>query len=113
MVGAGAVTALTYSQSINTLPVSLFAMATSAAEQSAMSSALGDPARVATQLQVRLDSGLWRIAFWVAPFLQGLLQARGTADGPAPGVVCRERSPASLFESVFDRRRGDVVRLGF
>ena len=67
LVGAGAVTALTNSQSISTLPVSLFAMAISAAELPAMSSALGDAARVAAQLQVRLDAGLRRIAFFVMP----------------------------------------------
>ncbi|HWD91583.1 MAG TPA: murein biosynthesis integral membrane protein MurJ [Verrucomicrobiae bacterium] len=67
LVGAGAVTALTYSQSINTLPVSLFAMAISAAELPAMSSALGDPTRVAAQLNTRLNAGLRRIAFFVVP----------------------------------------------
>jgi putative peptidoglycan lipid II flippase len=67
MVGSGAVTALTNAQTISTLPVSLFAMAVSAAELPAMSSALGDPAEVAAQLRVRLDSGLRRIAFFVVP----------------------------------------------
>ena len=67
LVGAGAVTALSYTQSINTLPVSLFAMAISAAELPAMSSALGDPAQIAAQLRVRLDAGLRRIAFFVVP----------------------------------------------
>jgi putative peptidoglycan lipid II flippase len=42
-------------------------MAVSAAELPAMSSALGDPAEVAAQLRVRLDSGLRRIAFFVVP----------------------------------------------
>ncbi|HEY2082628.1 MAG TPA: murein biosynthesis integral membrane protein MurJ [Verrucomicrobiae bacterium] len=67
LVGAGAVTALTFSQSINTLPVSLFAMAISAAELPAMSSALGDAAQVAAQLHTRLNLGLRRIAFFVVP----------------------------------------------
>jgi putative peptidoglycan lipid II flippase len=67
MVGSGAVTALTNAQTISTLPVSLFAMAVSAAELPAMSSALGDPAEVAAQLRARLDSGLRRIAFFVVP----------------------------------------------
>ena len=67
LVGAGAVTALTYAQSITTLPVSLFGMAISVAELPAMSSALGDPAQVAARLQARLDSGLRRIAFFVVP----------------------------------------------
>jgi len=67
LAGAGAVTALTYAQSINTLPVSLFGMAISVAELPAMSSALGDSTRVAEQLQTRLNSGLRRIAFFVVP----------------------------------------------
>lgn len=67
LVGAGAVTALTYSQSITTLPVSLFGMAISAAELPAMSSALGDAEGIAAQLRTRLDAGLRRIAFFVVP----------------------------------------------
>jgi len=67
LAGQGAVSALTFSQSISTLPVSLFGMAISAAELPAMSGALGDPARVAEQLQARLNSGLRRIAFLVVP----------------------------------------------
>ncbi len=67
LLGSGAVTALTNAQAISTLPVSLFGMAISAAELPAMSSALGDPAQIAAQLQTRLDSGLRRIAFFVVP----------------------------------------------
>jgi putative peptidoglycan lipid II flippase len=67
LAGEGAVSALTFAQSINTLPVSLFGMAISVAELPAMSSALGDQAAVATQLQTRLNSGLRRIAFFVVP----------------------------------------------
>ena len=69
LVGAGAVTALTYAQSITTLPVSLFGMAISVAELPAMSSALGDQyvAGRGTTGKARLDSGLRRIAFFVVP----------------------------------------------
>jgi putative peptidoglycan lipid II flippase len=67
LAGSGAVMALTNAQSINTLPVSLFGMAISVAELPAMSSALGDSAGVAAQLQARLNSGLRRIAFFVVP----------------------------------------------
>ncbi len=73
LVGAGAVTALTFAQSINTLPVSLFGMAISVAELPAMSSALGDETRIAAQLQARLDSGLRRIAFFVVPSAMAFL----------------------------------------
>jgi len=67
LAGSGAVMALSNAQSINTLPVSLFGMAISVAELPAMSSALGDSAGVAAQLQTRLNSGLRRIAFFVIP----------------------------------------------
>ena len=73
LVGEGAVSALSYAQSINTLPVSLFGMAISAAELPAMSSSLGDAAGVAAQLQARLDAGLRRIAFFVVPSAMALL----------------------------------------
>jgi putative peptidoglycan lipid II flippase len=73
MLGEGAVAALTNAQSINTLPVSLFGMAVSAAELPAMSSALGDPAEVGAQLRKRLDSGLRQIAFFVVPSAMAFL----------------------------------------
>ena len=63
----GAVSALTFAQSIYTLPVSLFGMSVSAAELPAMSSATGDAAEVAGQLRRRLDSGLRQIAFFIVP----------------------------------------------
>jgi len=67
LAGEGAVMALSNAQSISTLPVSLFGMAISVAELPAMSSALGDSAGIAEQLQTRLNSGLRRIAFFVVP----------------------------------------------
>ncbi|HXT11394.1 MAG TPA: murein biosynthesis integral membrane protein MurJ [Candidatus Angelobacter sp.] len=73
LVGEGAVSALAYSQSIATLPVSLFGMAISAAELPAMSSALGDAEGVAAQLRARLDAGLRRIAFFVVPSAMAFL----------------------------------------
>ncbi len=72
-LGEGAVAALTNAQSINTLPVSLFGMAVSAAELPAMSSALGNPAEVRAQLHRRLDAGLRQIAFFVVPSAMALL----------------------------------------
>jgi putative peptidoglycan lipid II flippase len=73
LVGDKAVTALAFSQSITTLPVSLFGMAISAAELPAMSSALGAAEGVAAQLRERLDAGLRRIAFFVVPSAMALL----------------------------------------
>ena len=64
---AGAVAALANSQTLYTLPVSLFGMAVSAAELPVMSSAVGTPEEVASYLRGRLDGGLERIAFFIVP----------------------------------------------
>jgi len=67
LLPTGAVAAITYEQSIYTLPVSLFGMSVSAAELPAMSSAMGNPEEVAAILRRRLDAGLRQIAFFVVP----------------------------------------------
>lgn len=66
-LGAAAVAALAYAQTLYTLPVSLFGMAVSAAELPAMSSALGTPEQIASDLRKRLQFGLQQIAFFVIP----------------------------------------------
>lgn len=63
----GAVAALSYAQTINQLPVSLFGMAVSAAELPAMSAALGTAEEVAAKLRARLAAGLMQIAWFVVP----------------------------------------------
>jgi putative peptidoglycan lipid II flippase len=63
----GSVVALTYAQSLYTLPVSLFGMSVSAAELPAMSRAIGSNEQVADVLRHRLDAGLKRIAFFIVP----------------------------------------------
>src|SRR5712691_8726841 len=63
----GSVVALTYAQSLYTLPVSLFGMSVSAAELPAMSRAIGNTEQVAEVLRQRLDDGLQRIAFLIVP----------------------------------------------
>jgi len=63
----GSVVALTYAQSLYTLPVSLFGMSISAAELPAMSRAIGSDEEVAEVLRHRLDEGLRRIAFFIVP----------------------------------------------
>ncbi|HLX71915.1 MAG TPA: murein biosynthesis integral membrane protein MurJ, partial [Verrucomicrobiae bacterium] len=73
LAGDYAVSALAYSQSISTLPMSLFGMAISAAELPAMSSALGGAEALAPQLRERLDAGLRRIAFFVVPSAMAFL----------------------------------------
>jgi putative peptidoglycan lipid II flippase len=69
----GAVVALTYAQSLYTLPVSLFGMSVSAAELPAMSRALGTNEEVAHVLRMRLDAGLKRIAFFIVPSAMAFL----------------------------------------
>ena len=66
-LGQGAVVALTYAQSLYTLPVSLFGMSVSAAELPAMSKALGTEQVIADTLRKRLNRGLQRIAFFIVP----------------------------------------------
>jgi putative peptidoglycan lipid II flippase len=66
-LGQGAVVALTYAQSLYTLPVSLFGMSVSAAELPAMSKALGTEQAIADTLRKRLNRGLQRIAFFIVP----------------------------------------------
>jgi putative peptidoglycan lipid II flippase len=63
----GAVAALTYAQSLYTLPVSLFGMSVSAAELPTMAKALGNTEVIAETLRRRLDEGLHRIAFFIVP----------------------------------------------
>ena len=63
----GAVAALTYAQSLYTLPVSLFGMSVSAAELPTMAKALGNSEVIAETLRRRLDAGLHRIAFFIVP----------------------------------------------
>jgi putative peptidoglycan lipid II flippase len=63
----GAVSALAYAQTLNSLPVSLFGMAISAAELPAMSSALGTAEEISIVLRQRLENGLKNISFFVVP----------------------------------------------
>ena len=71
----GAVSALAYAQTLNTLPVSLFGMAISAAELPAMSSALGTQEEIGAVLRRRLEWAckillfLWFLRRWLFLFL--------------------------------------------
>jgi putative peptidoglycan lipid II flippase len=71
------VAGLTNAQTLYLLPVSLFGMSVSAAELPAMSSALGNFDEVATQLRLRLDAGLRRIAFFIVPSAMAFLALGG------------------------------------
>ncbi|MFT4114985.1 murein biosynthesis integral membrane protein MurJ [Silvibacterium sp.] len=63
----GAVAALSYAQTLNSLPVSLFGMAVSAAELPTMAGALGSSDEVAATLQKRLAHGFANISYFVVP----------------------------------------------
>ncbi len=67
LLGQGAVSALSYAQSLYTLPVSLFGISVSAAELPEMSSAVGEQSEVAEKLRLRLSAGLRQIAFFIVP----------------------------------------------
>ena len=73
LISPQAVAALTYAQSLYTLPVSLFGMSVSAAELPAMSSALGSQEQIAVQLRHRLEDGLLRIAFFIVPSVMAMM----------------------------------------
>ncbi|HEY0722733.1 MAG TPA: lipid II flippase MurJ, partial [Pyrinomonadaceae bacterium] len=67
LISPQAVAALTYAQSLYTLPVSLFGMSVSAAELPAMSGTLGSKDEIAVKLRSRLNAGLQRISFFIVP----------------------------------------------
>jgi putative peptidoglycan lipid II flippase len=69
----GAVAALSYAQTLYTLPVSLFGMSVSAAELPMMSGVLGSTDEVANILRSRLNAGLRQITFLVVPSVVGFL----------------------------------------
>ena len=73
LLGQCAVAALAYTQSLYTLPVSLFGMSVSAAELPAKSSAVGNAEERPTQLRRRLDAGLRQIAFFIVPSAMAFL----------------------------------------
>lgn len=69
----GTVSSIAYAQNLYLLPGSLFGMSISAAELPAMSSALGTPEEIATQLRARLNAGMERIAFFIVPCVAAFL----------------------------------------
>jgi putative peptidoglycan lipid II flippase len=69
----GAVAALSYAQTLYTLPVSLFGMSVSAAELPQMSGAVASESQVAEALRARLNAGLRQIAFLVVPSVAAFL----------------------------------------
>jgi putative peptidoglycan lipid II flippase len=72
-LGAAAVSALGYAQTLYTLPVSLFGMAVAAAELPAMSAELGSQSEISAALRQRLTAGIQQIAFFVIPSAVGFV----------------------------------------
>ncbi len=69
LLPTGAVSALSYAQTIYLLPVSLFGMSISASELPAMSQATGTHEEINSYLQKRLNSSLERVSFYIVPSL--------------------------------------------
>ncbi len=69
----GAVSALSYAQSLYMLPISLFGMSISAAELPEMSRLKGSRAEIATALQSRLNRALVQVAFFIVPSVTAIL----------------------------------------
>jgi putative peptidoglycan lipid II flippase len=67
LLPTGAVTSITYAQTIYLMPVSLFGMSVAAAELPQMAGELGDEEVVRAALRGRLSRGLRQIAFFVIP----------------------------------------------
>jgi len=73
LLPTGAVAAMSYAQTLYTLPVSLFGMSVSAAELPLMSGELGDSKQVGDALKARINAGLRRITFFVVPSMAAFL----------------------------------------
>ena len=69
----GAISAMGFAQTLYLLPVSLFGMAVSAVELTAMSGAVGTETEIYAQLRQRLADGMRRIAFFIVPSAIGFL----------------------------------------
>ncbi len=74
---ASAIAAVTSSQVLYTLPVSLFGMAISAAELPEMARERGDAHAVAAALRIRLDAATQRLAFYIIPSAMAFLSIGG------------------------------------
>jgi putative peptidoglycan lipid II flippase len=73
LLPTGAVSVLTYAQTLYLLPVSLFGMSVSAAELPAMSSAIGTREEIAAYLRKKMEGGMRQIAFLIVPSAMAFL----------------------------------------
>ncbi len=67
LLPTGAVSTLTYAQTLYLLPISLFGMSVTASELPAMSSIKGSVDEINIYLRARLEGGLKKIAFFIVP----------------------------------------------
>ena len=67
LLPSGAVSTLSYAQTLYTLPISLFGMSIAASELPEMSSYVGSPEEVHSKLRIRLQAALEKIAFFIVP----------------------------------------------
>jgi putative peptidoglycan lipid II flippase len=67
LLPAGSISLLFYTQTLTTLPISLFGMSVAASELPEMSSAVGTKDETGAHIKGRLQSGLRQIAFLVVP----------------------------------------------
>jgi len=67
LLPTGAVSTLTYAQTLYLLPISLFGMSISASELPAMSSIKGTVDEINGYLRIRLEAGLQKVAFFIIP----------------------------------------------
>jgi putative peptidoglycan lipid II flippase len=73
LLPTGAVSALSYAQTLYLLPVSLFGMSVSASELPALSRAVGNEKEVAQEFRKRIENGIRQIAFFIVPSVVALL----------------------------------------
>ena len=105
----GAVSALAYAQTLNSLPVSLFGMAISAAELPAMSSALGTHEEIGLVLRQRLENGPEEYFLFRRAFGGGL--CRSWRRGRRHHIPRRDTSPGSDVTFVWSVLAGSGVGL--
>lgn len=67
LLSSGAVSGLSYAQTIYLLPISLFGMAISASELPALSSIVGSESEIKVQLLTKINKALRRMSFFVIP----------------------------------------------
>jgi putative peptidoglycan lipid II flippase len=108
LLGTGAVAAITNAQTLTTLPISLFAMAVSAAELPAMSGITDTGGARYDALRTRLNAGLRHIALFVVPSAMAFL---ALGDVVAAAIFQTGRFTRGDVEYVWGILAGSAVGL--